>query len=81
MPSTEERLRQLVADNLEVDGQPIGASLDLNTSLSNTGVSSMDIVAFAKVIQEEFNVTFTAQNCAELRTLSDVIKFLDASAA
>ena len=81
MASTEERIRQLVADNLEVDGQPIGASLDLNTRLGDAGVSSMDIVAFAKVIQEEFNVTFTEQNCAELQTLSDVIKFLDAGAA
>lgn len=81
MPSTEERIRQLVADNLEVDGQPIGASFDLNTSLGDAGVSSMDIVAFAKVIQEEFNVEFTTQNCAELQTLSDVIKFLDAGAA
>ena len=81
MPSTEERIRQLVADNLEVDGQPIGASLDLNASLGDAGVSSMDIVAFAKAIQEEFNVEFTAQDCAELQTLSDVIKFLDAGAA
>ena len=81
MPSTEERIRQLVAENLEVDGRPIGESLDLNVGLADIGVSSMDIVAFAKVIQQEFNVAFTPQDCAELQTMADVIKFLDANAA
>lgn len=81
MPSTEERIRQLVAENLEVDGQPIGESLDLNVGLADIGVSSMDIVAFAKVIQQEFSVAFTPQDCAELQTMADVIKFLDANAA
>ena len=80
MPSTEERIRKLVADNLEVGGEPLGESLDLNTSLSDAGVSSMDIVAFAKVIQDEFGVAFTAQDCAELQSLSQVITFLDARA-
>lgn len=81
MPSTEERIRKLVAENLEVGGEPIGESLDLNTSLADAGVSSMDIVAFARVIQQEFNVAFTAQDCAELQSLAEVITFLDAKTA
>ena len=81
MPSTEERIRQLVAENLEVDGRAIGESLDPNVGLAAIGVASMDIVAFAKVIQQEFSVAFTPQDCAELQTMADVIKFLDANAA
>ena len=67
MPSTEERIRQLVAENLEVDGRSIGESLDLNVGLADVGVSSMDIVAFAKVVQQAFNVTFTPQDCGSFR--------------
>ena len=50
MASTEERLRQLADENLEVDGQPIGKLLDPDKSLADLGVSSMDAVAFAKVL-------------------------------
>ena len=34
MATTEDRVRQLVAENLEVDGQPLGPSLDLDTGLA-----------------------------------------------
>ena len=81
MPSTEERVRQLIADNLEVDGQPVDPSLPLTSNLTEAGVSSIDRVAFARVLQQEFNVTFAPENCAELQSLADLIRFLDANAA
>ncbi len=49
MASTEERIRELVDENLEVDGRPLGKPLDLNTNLIEAGVSSMDAVAFMQV--------------------------------
>ena len=81
MPSTEQRVRKLLADNLEVDGQSVGDSVDFSRSLSDIGVSSMDIVAFARVVQTEFGVEFTPENCAELATLSQLVGFLDARGA
>ena len=80
MASTEDRIRQLIAENLEVDGKPVDSSLDLSSSLSEAGVSSMDIVSFARVVQEEFNVTFTPETCAECRTLAALIERIDAAA-
>ena len=81
MPSTEERLRQLIADNLEVDGQPVDPSLPLSSNLTDAGVTSIDRVAFARVLQEEFNVRFAPENCAELDSLADLIGFLDTNSA
>ena len=81
MPSTEERLRQLIAENLEVDGQPVDPSLPLTSSLSDAGVSSIDRVAFARLLQQEFSVKFAPENCVELQSLADLIQFLDASSA
>ena len=81
MPSTEDRVRQLIADNLEVDGQPVDPSLPLSSNLTDAGVSSIDLVAFAKVIQDEFNVKFTVEHCSELQSLAELIQFLDTSAA
>ena len=66
----KDRLRKLISENLEVDGQPISAEdLDFSTRLIDLGVSSMDLVSFAGVIQDEFNVKFTPEHCDELQKL------------
>lgn len=81
MASTEDRVRKLIADNLEVDGKPVDASMDLSSNLTDAGVSSMDIVSFARVIQNEFGISFTPEHCTELQSIGQLIEFLDASAA
>ena len=78
MASTEERLRKLVSENLEVDGKPLSADLDFNAKLMEAGVTSMEMVAFARVIQEEFQIKFEPEQCTELQTLAQVVEFLDA---
>ena len=65
MASTEDRVRSLIAANLEVDA----------------GVSSMDIVSFARVVQDEFGVTIGLEQCNELKTLGQLIDYIDANAA
>lgn len=76
MASTEERVRQLVSENLEVDGQPLNLSEDLNTGLTELGVSSLDIVAFAKLVSKEFNISFTIEDCETVNTLQKLIDYL-----
>ena len=41
----------------------------------------MDIVAFGRVLQQDFDVEFTTENCVELQNLAAVITFLDARTA
>lgn len=74
MASTEDRVRNLINDNLEIDG----AALDLSGGLTEAGVSSMDVVAFAKVVAKEFDVAFTPDDCANLKSIQGLIEFLDA---
>ena len=81
MASSEARVRSLIAANLEVDGKPVDASADLSSSLTDLGVSSMDVVSFARVIQEEFGISFTPENCSELQTIGQLVEYLDANAA
>ncbi len=80
MASTAERLRELIAENLEVDGQPINLPDDLNASLLEAGVSSMDLVAFARVVSQEFNVAFSPEDCANINSVQGLIEHLDSSA-
>ena len=77
MASTEDRIRTLVAENLEVDGKPLPEPVDFSTGLTDVGVSSMDIVAFAKVVAQDFGVTFTPEACASIKTLDELVKCLD----
>ena len=77
MASTGDRLRNLISENLEVDGQPIDVPQDLNISLLEAGVPSTDLVAFAKLVSQEFNVSFTAEHCTQLNSLQEVVEFID----
>lgn len=81
MASTEDRVRTLISENLKVDGQPISADLDLNSSLTDAGVPSMDIVAFARLVQDEFGIEFEVKHCTELTSVAALVEFLDAQAA
>ncbi len=38
----------------------------------------MDIVAFGKVVAQEFGVTMTPEVCANISTLDELVKCLDA---
>ena len=77
MASTVDRLRTLIAENLEVDGQPIALPDDLDISLMEAGISSVDLVAFAKLVAKEFEVKFTLEDCGEVKSVRDLVNRLD----
>lgn len=81
MATTEERMRKLVDDNLEIEGRTSGRPLDPNLSLRDSGVSSVDFVAFTKVVAQEFNVNFVPEDCAKYQTVGELIAFLDTKAS
>ena len=80
MATTEERVRQLAA-NLEVDGKPLDHPLDLDLNVAEAGVNSNDLVAFWKMVNEEFGVEIPAEDFAGLATPRSLIEYLDANAA
>lgn len=77
MSSTEDRVKTLINENLKVDGQSLNMPEDLNTPLADLGVSSLDIVAFGKVVAREFNVTITPEDCANIGSVRQLIEFID----
>lgn len=81
MASIEERLRELADENLEVDGQPVGKLLDPDKGLADLGVSSMDAVSFAKVLESEFNVSLLPDKAGEIQTVGELIAYLEANAS
>ena len=79
MATTEERLRKIVDDNLEIEGRTAGEPLDLDRNIADAGVPSPDIVAFWKLVNEEFGVDISAEEFAELLTPGALIQHLDAA--
>ena len=77
MATTEERLRKLVDDNLEIDGRSAGEPLHLDCSLRESGVSSVDFVAFAKIVADEFGLGFSPEDCAKFTTVGELIGRLE----
>jgi len=77
MASTEERIRALVDANLQIEGRSAGQPLTPDLNIIDAGVSSSDVVAFWRLVCEEFGVDISAEEFAELLTPSDLIAYLD----
>ncbi len=80
MSSTQDRITQLIDENLEVDGQPLGRPLDLDLNIAEAGVPSTDVVAFWKLVNREFHIDIPAEVFAELLTVRKLIEYLDTNA-
>jgi acyl carrier protein len=75
MASTEDRLRQIVNDNFDLDHEP-----DFDRAFDETGVSSVEAVAFFKQVNDEFDLKMAAEDCLQFRTLRDVVAYIQARA-
>lgn len=72
MSATENRVRELFRQHLDVDRDP-----DFDVGLGASGVSSIDAVKFVKKVGEAFNVEMRPEDVAEFQTLRDVVTYLD----
>ena len=75
MSSTEDRLRQIIRDNFDLDHEP-----DFDRAFSEAGVSSVDAVAFFKLVNDEFDLKMAAEDCSQFRTLREVVAYIQARA-
>lgn len=73
MSATESRVRALVDENLG-----LGRQANLDGGFSDAGISSVDAVAFMRVVEREFGVTIPPEDCAKISTFRDLVAYLDA---
>lgn len=72
MATTEDRIRELVRDNLDLDQDP-----NFDASLSDSGVSSVDAISFMKVVSQEFGVEIAPDDLAQIMNLRDLVAFIN----
>lgn len=73
MATTEDRIRELVRENLDLDRDP-----NFDASLSDSGVSSVDAIAFMKVVSQEFGVEISPDDLGQIMNLRDLASFINA---
>ena len=72
MPSTADRLATLIADNLDLDHEP-----NFDSAFSDIGISSVDAIAFFKLVNGEFNLGLEADECSQFEDLNALVAFID----
>ncbi len=75
MASTQDRLKQLIDEHLDLGRDP-----DFDAQLGDSGVSSVDAVAFFKEVNREFSLALQAEDCLQFKTLGELVTYIDARA-
>ena len=73
MSSTQVRLTQLIAEHLDLGRDP-----DFDAQLGDSGISSVDAVAFFKEVNNVFSLSLQPQDCLQFKTLRDLVAYIDA---
>ena len=76
MTSTEQRIRHLVREHLDIT-----RDLDFDASFGQFDISSVDVVAFAKLVGQEFGFTIPPGDFAQIQNLRGLADYLDAHAS
>ena len=69
MASVEERIFELARENLDLGRDP-----DWDLTFGESDVSSMDAVAFVKLLDQEFGIEIPPEELAEVDTMRKLAK-------
>ena len=72
--STFERVQKIICEQLEIDRHLVTDDASISGDL---GADSLDLVDLAMSIEEEFNIEVPDDALDNVRTVSDIVKFID----
>ena len=70
-----EKLRDMICDQLDLDPENV---TEESLIIEDLGADSLDIVDLVMTIEEEFNVEVPDEEIENIRTVGDVVKFIEA---
>ena len=78
MSDTEERVKAIVVDHLNVDADKVteGASF-----IDDLGADSLDTVELVMAFEEEFGIEIPDEAAETILTVGDAVKFIDKAVA
>lgn len=69
-----DKIQKLLADQLNIAPEKITPDSKL---LEDLGADSLDFVEMLMALEDDFGVTITDEQAKELKTVNDVIKFIE----
>ena len=68
-----EKVRDIIANQLELEADVIKPE---STILDELGADSLDVVDLVMTIEDEFNIEVPDEEMENIRTVKDVVKFI-----
>ena len=75
--STFERVQKIICEQLEIDSHLVTEDASISGDL---GADSLDLVDLSMSIEEEFNLEVPDDVLDHIRTVGDIVKFIDEGA-
>ena len=75
--STFERVQKIICDQLEIDSHLVTEDASISGDL---GADSLDLVDLSMSIEEEFNLEVPDDVLDHVRTVGDIVKFIEDNA-
>jgi acyl carrier protein len=72
--NTEERVRQMVADQLHLDLAKVEKA---SSFIDDLGADSLDIVELVMTMEEEFDVQIPDEDGEKIKTVGDAISYIN----
>jgi len=72
--STFEKVRDIVVEQLGVDKEEVNPT---STFVDDLGADSLDIVELIMAFEEEFNIEIPDEKAEKIKTVNDVVKYID----
>jgi acyl carrier protein len=74
MSATLDRIKAILAAQLDIDEDKITAATDIAEDL---GADSLDVVELMFSIEEEYNLTIDEEQIRKFHTVADVVRYID----
>lgn len=75
--STFERVQKIICEQLEIDSHLVTEDASISVDL---GADSLDLVDLSMSIEEEFNLEVPDDVLDHVRTVGDIVKFIEDNA-
>lgn len=77
MASTEERVKQIVAEQLGVDDAQVTNEASF---MDDLGADSLDTVELVMALEEEFDIEISDEDAEKIQTVQDAINYINDNA-
>ena len=75
MSTTFDKVRELLANQLNVEDAKVTLDANIATDL---GADSLDVFEILMGLEEEFNITIPDEKVNDIKTVGDLVGFIDA---